>query len=112
MNKMLQTLVNELNPLRDFNDIKFYNHLDIDSLEEKWEAQKKNLSFFPELAKPIVRGGFVGGVIGLMSGLMLNYSLGDTIYSGAVVGALFDFQQFGIRGVCHYLKVQFPSSNN
>jgi len=63
MNKVLEKIANEINPLHDFDNIKFYNHIDKTSLSEKAKSQWKNLFFFTTLIKPLTRGTIMGGLL-------------------------------------------------
>ena len=63
MNKMLEELVREFNPLHDFDNIRFYNHYETTLLADKVQAQAKNAAFFLTLVKPLGRGAVVFGAL-------------------------------------------------
>ena len=111
MNKILENIVTELNPMHDFDNIKFHNHVNTDSLVEKAKAQLKNLSFFLTLVKPLARGGVIGGTVGAIGNYIAGNSPGEGFAYGAVIGAYLDFQQYMFRGLYYYVKEQFNPSD-
>ena len=110
MGKLLETIVIEINPLHDFDDIRFYNHMNTTSLAKKAKAQLKNLYFFLTLAKPLVRGCVIGGTIGTIGSLTSGNSPGEGVAHGVVIGGYLDFWQYMARGLYHYAREQFYSS--
>jgi hypothetical protein len=106
MSKSLEKISRELNPIHDFDNIRFYNHVNVTSPQEKLRAQIKNLRFFLTLIKPIARGGIIGGMLGAA----VNYFRGDSLLNGldtgAWLGLTIDYSQYALRGLFRYIKAQ------
>jgi hypothetical protein len=102
----LEDIAREFNPIHDFDNVRFHNHINTDSLAEKARAQLHNLTFFPTLVKPLARGSIIGGIAGVAGAYLSD----NTLYSGFMVGvnivAYLDVQQYLMRGFYHYLKAQ------
>ena len=111
MNRILENIVTELNWAHDFDNIRFYNHVNTDSLAEKAKAQLKNSAFFLTLVKPLARGGVIGGTIGTIGSLISGNSPGEGFVYGAVIGGYLDAQQYIFRGLYYYFKEQFNPSD-
>ena len=107
MNRVLEEIMTELNPLHDFDNIRFHNHVNTDSLAGKAKAQLKNLSFLLTSVKPFARGGVVGGIVGAFGNYIAGNSPGDGFVNGAFIGASLDFEQYMLRGLYYYAKKQF-----
>ena len=106
MNKLLTEIVRELNPVHDFDNIKFYDSRKIDSLDKMLRAQARNILFFVKSVKPLARGYAIGGVLGFISTSITDYSMSDGFSHGAALGAYLDLQQYIYRGLSHYVKEQ------
>ncbi len=106
MNKPLESVVTELNPVHDFYNIKFYKSANTNSLAEGAKVLTKNLSFFATLVKPLARGGVIGGTIGMIGSSISGNSLCEGFICGSLIGGCLDFQQYMIRGTYHYFRAQ------
>lgn len=105
MNKHLGSILTELNPLHDFDNITF-EKVNQSSLDESITAQLKNLSVYLTIAKPLVRGALIGGTIGTMGSIILGDSPKEGFAYGAVVGGILDFKQYMWQGIYFYVKKQ------
>lgn len=106
MNKLLEDLITGMNPLHDFDKIKFYNLSDTKTLIETWEVTKKNYTFLLTLPKPIIRGSVVGGIVGILGSYIVGDSIKESYFFGTVIGMTIDFKQYTLRGIYHYFKAQ------
>lgn len=104
MNKILENIINELNPVHDFDNIKFYNHKHVQKVKKSAKRIGMNLYFFGTLVKPVTRGGIVGGSLGVLVSTILGDSPKYGFFIGSIAGAYLDFQQYTLRGLYHYIQ--------
>ena len=84
MNKHLENIVNELNPLKDFNNSQFCN---------------KNYFPFLTIPKPFARGSIIGSTIGTLIGLYAGNSVQEGFNEGMLIGAYLDISQYLVRSI-------------
>lgn len=112
MSKLKRTFLKEINPLRDFENISFYNNMqylgdiDPDSLKKNVDAQIKNMRSFILLPKKMVRGAVVGGLVGAFLSVSFGGDLQEDIKNSVVMTSSLDGQQYLFRSIFLYLKAQ------
>lgn len=105
MNSKLEALLEQLNPLNDFDHIRFYNVKTHSN--EKLKTFGKNLSFFPTVIKPFIRGHLVGAAVGTLASIAAGKDLEIGAIYGALITGQIDIHQYLIRGAYYYMKEQF-----
>ncbi|MDP3734666.1 MAG: hypothetical protein Q8R37_05545 [Nanoarchaeota archaeon] len=112
--KALETILRELNPLHDMDNINFQRmdvmNDDSDNFEDSRKAFYHNLaeiSWGAYFAKNVLRGFVAGSAFGLTIGMMIDYPLNESIIDGSILGLVIDVKQVGYRAVYKYFKSQF-----
>lgn len=106
MKTKLEKIIRELDPWYDFEKIEFHSLFQARDSKELFGSALKPIAFLTTYYKPILRGGFVGGIVGaLVSG-----PTGDPVpESSAYVGisyAMMDVFQYSVRGIYHFIDAQ------
>ena len=103
---VLEIIVDELDPIKDFNRRQLKNIINI-SIAEALQEHKRNVvkTGFGYL-KSIFRGAIIGGIAGGIYGLITGESTRENLVYGATMGLILDSHQFLIRSAINYVRVQ------
>jgi hypothetical protein len=112
MNKGLERIVYELNPLNDMKNIHLENGYKSLDIWENTKAELRNASKFFLAIKPVARGAMIGGIIGSAISYINATPLIEGLAQGSQAGAFIDYAQFAWRMTFKYYDARYTDVDN
>ena len=106
MNGFLDTIVRQLDPRHDLDNVSFCSVVYQKTPQEMVMAQAKNQRYLLSLPKNILRGGLLGAIAAYAGSVMMGISPEDSIMTGASVGAFLDSAVYVLRSYQQQLDEQ------
>ncbi len=106
MNKLLEEVLRELNPIHDLDNVRFYSTKNIEllSVAEVVELKLRNLAYIPRAVKPFARGALIGGALDAIAYYVQGESPAWGFTAGALIGGHLDATQYMLRANYKFLK--------
>jgi hypothetical protein len=110
MNKKLENIIYELNPVNDFKRFEFDNFFNKPPIEGIY-TYFKNHEFLLHIYKPLIRGFLAGACAGMAYHYLEDKSVVEGISYGWA-GLYFDSSIYNIRGILKHFSAQLPNIRN
>src|SRR3989344_5161774 len=104
----LKGVIDGINPIKDTENVKFnFSHHfsdDMDFSDTMWLTLQNASYFILGGLKSTVRGGLIGGLVGIILYTMNGENIGERFEEGAKIGAFIDISQHYLRLLSKYIN--------